>query len=157
MKTIYFIRHGIAKDGDDDKIRPLSEKGILKTQKVADRLSQQGVRFDLMLFSPLLRAKQSARILANLADRAEECDHLSPEGQLTQWLEEFKSIEFDSLALVGHQPNLTDWAEQMVWGYVQNKLILKKAGIIGIEIPTLSESVGRGILFLLTSPMWLLD
>jgi phosphohistidine phosphatase len=156
MKKIYFIRHGIAEPGENDIIRPLTKEGIVKTTKVAQRLAQQGIKFDLMLFSPLVRASQTAQILANLAEQIEQCEHLSPDGQFSQWLQEFSEKDFETLALVGHQPNLTNWAEQMIWGTIQNKLILKKAGIIGIEIPTLSEGAGRGSLFLLTSPKWLL-
>ena len=156
MKKIYFIRHGIAEQGENDIIRPLTKEGIVKTTKVAQRLAQQGIKFDLMLFSPLVRASQTAQILANLAEQIEQCEHLSPDGQFSQWLQAFSEKDFETLALVGHQPNLTNWAEQMIWGTIQNKLILKKAGIIGIEIPTLSEGAGRGSLFLLTSPKWLL-
>jgi phosphohistidine phosphatase len=56
---------------------------------------------------------------------------------------------------VGHQPDLTDWAEQLIWGEIREKLILKKAGIIGLSVPPLASPLGQCQLFLLTSPKWL--
>jgi len=58
--------------------------------------------------------------------------------------------------LVGHQPNLGNWAEMLVWGTIKNKIIVKKAGIIGLSIPDQEMPIGNSELFLLTSPKWLL-
>jgi phosphohistidine phosphatase len=55
---------------------------------------------------------------------------------------------------VGHQPDLTDWAEQLIWGEIKEKLILKKAGIIGLSVPPIASPLGHSQLFLLTSPKW---
>jgi len=157
---IYLIRHGIAAEATDyekDEIRPLTEKGRLKTQKVAERLAQLEVKIDLLLTSPLVRAKQTTEILLPLANKVEESEYLAPEGTLLEWLKQFQpSQKIQTLALVGHQPNLGNWAEQLVWGSSQEKLNLKKAGIIGVEIPVLDVNLGRGTLFLLVSPKWLL-
>jgi phosphohistidine phosphatase len=130
--------------------------GRLKTIKVADRLTQLGVKFDLLLTSPLLRAKETAAIFSSLADQIQETAHLAPEGRIEDWLQEFQPNGIKALALVGHQPNLGNWAEQLVWGSCQEKISLKKAGIIGVEVPTTDKSMGTGSLFLLVSPKWLL-
>ena len=155
---IYLIRHGIAVEAteyEDDRIRPLTEKGRSKTKQVAERLAQLEVKFDLLLTSPLVRAKQTTEILAPLANKVEESLYLAPEGKLSDWLKQFQpSQKIQTLALVGHQPDLGTWAEQMVWGKDGEKLILKKAGIIGIELPIIE--LGQGNLFLLASPKWLL-
>jgi len=60
------------------------------------------------------------------------------------------------LALVGHQPDLGNWAETLVWGYAKEKLVLKKAGVIGINIPDTGSPIGKSELFLLTSPKWVI-
>ena len=158
---IYLIRHGIAAEAieyAEDKDRPLIERGRTKTEKVAERLVQLEIKFDLLLTSPFLRAKQTADILkkAGLANKITELEHLSPEGNLSDWLQELPETR-ETIALVGHQPNLGNWAEQLVWGTVGEKLMLKKAGIIGVQIPSLSEEPsGKGELFLLVSPKWML-
>lgn len=66
---LYLIRHGIAAERGTypkDEERPLTEKGRAKTQKVAQRLYALGLRFDFILTSPLVRARQTAEILKKL-------------------------------------------------------------------------------------------
>ena len=60
------------------------------------------------------------------------------------------------LALVGHQPDLSHWAEYLVFGAPQDKIVLKKAGIIGVSLPVLTSQPGQGQLLLVTAPRWLL-
>jgi len=57
--------------------------------------------------------------------------------------------------LVGHQPDLTNWTELLIWGEIQGKLILKKAGIIGLDLLDLSNPIGTSELFLLAGPKWI--
>ncbi len=160
---LYFIRHGIAEDTseyEDDRMRPLTDKGRIKTEKVAQRLVQLEIKFDLILTSPLIRAKQTAKILhrAGLSSILEESHHLAPEGSLQNWLKSHYPASIQTIALVGHQPNLANWAEQLIWGSPQDKLILKKAGIIGVELPSIEETLlNKGELFLLVSPKWILE
>lgn len=163
---LYLIRHGIAADSEgytNDQERPLTEIGLKKTRKVAKQLCERGLRFPLILTSPLVRAKETALILrdAGLGSQVEEFADLAPEGDIQTWVSWFeqhwqKSNGEGSLALVGHQPDLGKWAETLVWGQAQEKIILKKAGVIGLNIPHNGELVGRGELFLLISPKWLI-
>lgn len=157
---IFLIRHGIAADPADyqeDRLRPLTADGKLKTVRIAKRLCELDIRFDLILTSPFLRAKQTSDILASLAQDVRMTENLAPYGTLEDFLKEIQStVKVETLALVGHQPNLGNWAEQMVWGSTQEKLTLKKAGIIGIEKPMTEDCMGDGKLFLLVSPKWIL-
>jgi|ERR671933_92521 phosphohistidine phosphatase len=163
---LYLIRHGIAalrEDYANDEERPLTKKGRDKTVKVAKQLHERDLRFDLILTSPLVRARETAAILqdAGLASKVEEFTALTPDGDIyawVSWLEErsHRAISDKCLALVGHQPNLGNWAETLVWGYAKEKLVLKKAGVIGINIPDTGSPIGQSELFLLTSPKWLI-
>lgn len=162
---IYFIRHGIAAERAEytqDEIRPLTEQGKEKTIKVAQRLQRIGLNFDLMLTSPLVRARTTAEILqkAGLTKQILEYPPLAPGGDFDSWVSWLLNSEYNqrqsNLALVGHQPDLGNWAEMLVWGSAQEKLELKKAGVIGLELPENGSPVGNSILFLLTSPKWLL-
>lgn len=163
---LYLIRHGIASLREDyakDEERPLTDKGRQKTAQVAKQLHDRGLRFDLILTSPLLRAKETAVILqkAGLASNVEEFTPLAPDGDIEAWVSWLKQrwqtdTSDKSLALVGHQPDLGNWAETLVWGEAQKKLILKKAGVIGIKIPDTQSPIGQSELFLLTSPRWFL-
>ena len=160
---IYLIRHGIAAERGtytNDRERPLVAKGINKTQKVAEKLQSIGIEFDLILSSPLVRAFQTAEILlkAGLSSTLDTFTPLEPGGNIKdwlQWLQEMRSQNsLNQLALVGHQPDLGNWAEMLVWGSIRNQVIVKKAGIVGLRLPDSKEIVGHSELFLLTSPKW---
>lgn len=160
---LYLIRHGIAVERGiyaHDAERPLTDKGRQKTRKVAQRLYDIGVRFDLILTSPLLRASQTTEILQNvgLTKQVEESSHLAPGGNIQDWLNwlsQWRNSDSEKyLALVGHQPNLGNWAELFVWGEITGQIIVKKAGVIGINLPNTGKPIGNSELFLLTSPKY---
>ncbi|MGB3294191.1 MAG: phosphohistidine phosphatase SixA [Phormidesmis sp.] len=165
----YFIRHGIAVDRNGeraDEARFLTPKGIAKTQQVAQRLLDQGLQFDTLLTSPLVRAQQTAEILhsAGLSAQIEEFLPLSPDGELSDWLlwlEKWQLARPDehSMALVGHEPDLSQWAQRLVTGSnsppQSRSWILKKAGVIGLQVPAASHAIGRSQLFWLSPPRFL--
>jgi phosphohistidine phosphatase len=159
---LYCIRHGIAGqfgDYQDDSQRPLTKPGQEKTQRVAKRLHQLGIEFEVILSSPYLRAWQTAEILqaTGLSDRLESMEFLQPGGALERllaWLGTWR--QSGAVAIVGHEPNLSTTAEHLVWGEAKNRLMLKKAGVIGLEVPYSGQLVGECDLFWLVSPRLLL-
>jgi phosphohistidine phosphatase len=162
---LYFIRHGIAEDRSEDLPdgdRRLTAKGIDKTHRIAQRLQHIGIEFDLILSSPLTRAQQTAQLLLErgLSPHLETFSPLAPATDIAAGLEqlitEYGQRSNRCLALVGHQPDLSHWAEYLVFGTPQDKIVLKKAGIIGVSLPALSAQPGQGQLFLVTAPRWLL-
>ncbi|MES1021595.1 phosphohistidine phosphatase SixA [Gloeocapsa sp. BRSZ] len=161
---IYLIRHGIAQEreiGIPDEARSLTLKGQDKTRQVAGRLYDLGVRFDVILTSPLVRSRQTAAILHEykLSRDIAESAHLAPNGSIYDWLDWLKAQPYPQqtqLALIGHQPNLGQWAEILVWGEDRARLILKKAGIIGLALPETDSPIGQAQLFWLTPPKFLL-
>lgn len=161
---VYLIRHGIAADPDAyerDQDRPLTSKGRAKTKAVARQLQALNLAFDEILTSPLVRARQTAEILlkANLASHLTIDETLAPMGSFTDWLKWLKPWQESRsgvLALVGHEPDLSQWAELLILGDVQGVIQLKKAGIIGIEIPDDIDPLGNSILFWLTPPRLLI-
>lgn len=162
---LYLIRHGIAADKADynnDEERPLTEEGRKKTKSVAQQIRQRKLHFDLILTSPLVRARETAKILQDigLSSQVEEFSPLAPDGNIEEWvswLQKRRQTTHDqSIALVGHQPDLGNWAEVLIWGKAQEKLNLKKAGIIGLNLKETSTPLNQSQLFLLTSPKWLL-
>lgn len=161
---VYLIRHGIAAQRGtyaNDEQRPLVDRGILKTTKVAECLLATGVKFDLILTSPLIRAFQTADILkgAGLSKKIEIFAPLKPDGDLKQWLSWLQQWQLDypdgKIALVGHQPDLGNWAEMLLWGTIKEQIVIKKAGIVGLKLPSIGTPISRSTLFLLTSPKWM--
>lgn len=158
---LYLIRHGLAgtRDPDrDDRLRPLTSAGIRRTRAVARHLARAGLRFDLLLTSPFDRAHQTAVILRKLglAKRVEEAGPLRPGGDLRALLALIGERGARRVALVGHEPDLSEWAERLVWGSVRHRLLLKKAGIIGLTLPSRGTPIGGSRLFLLLPPRLLL-
>lgn len=158
---LYLIRHGIAvesrSDVEDEK-RSLTEVGRQKTHQVAKRLYELGLQFDFILTSPLVRSRQTAEILYNsgLSRQLKESSHLAPGGNIYAWLKSLEQWEqLETMALIGHQPDLGHWAEILIWGQARDKISLKKAGIIGLTLPATGSSVGYSQLFWLTPPKFL--
>jgi phosphohistidine phosphatase len=163
MSTFNLIRHGLAgQHGDypDDTQRPLTDEGKRKTRQVAKRLHELDVQFDLILTSPLVRARQTAEILkeAGLGKHLEEAAYLAPGGDMQtwlDWLEGWRDAD-KSLALVGHEPALSTWTELLIWGETRGKIVLKKAGTIGLMVPLSGKTIANCQLFWLTPPKFAL-
>ena len=66
---LYIVRHAIAADrGEqwpDDTKRPLTEEGINRFKEAVEGLAWLGVEIDEIFTSPLVRAKQTATLLAD--------------------------------------------------------------------------------------------
>ena len=160
---LYLIRHGIAQERDfalKDDDRTLTKVGQNKTEEVAKRLYNLGLRFDLILTSPLVRAHQTAEIFTQtqLSSQLQVSTDLAPNGNIHAWLNWLEQQNYPpniKLALIGHQPNLGEWASMLVWGEANDGLILKKAGIIGLNLPTMRSPIGQSQMFLLTPPKFL--
>jgi phosphohistidine phosphatase len=162
---VYLIRHGIAAEKGtytDDEQRPLIKKGQDKTTQVAERLVSVGLKFDLLFSSPLVRAYQTAEILqqAGLAQTIETFAPLKPDGAIDEWVEWLQQYQLEhgdaKIALVGHQPDLGNWAEMLLWGAIKGQIEVKKAGAIGLKIPQIGTPIARSTLFLHVSPKWLI-
>ncbi len=167
MTQLYLIRHGIAVDRGSyptDAERPLTPEGDRKTRKVAKQLAKLDIRFDILFTSPLVRARQTAVILQErgLVRELQETSTLAPDGDIHQWLDELSLLRPSQkgdracFGLVGHQPDLGNWTQMLVWGEAGDRIVLKKAGIIGLTLPKSGSPIGGSLLFWLTPPKFLL-
>ncbi len=164
MIEIYLIRHGLAGQfGDfaDDSLRPLSEIGVKKTTKIAQRLKELGLQFDVILTSPYARSMETAIILQSigLSETLETLDDLKPAGDIEFLIEQLQNIRerIQSVAIVGHEPDLSRLAAQLTFGQNCENLVLKKAGVVGLSAPVDGDLTGQCQLFWLTPPRLLLD
>lgn len=120
---LYIIRHGeaeeIGKNGVyRDEERRLTEKGKQAAQKIGAYLKSKKHRPNLMLHSPLVRAVQTAEILAaKLECEKKSVNELSTDFGVRAYMEvlsHHKDIE--SLAIVAHQPTLTKLISLLISG-----------------------------------------
>src|SRR5437867_5348215 len=118
---LYLIRHGVAEArGDawpDDAKRPLTEEGMSRMHRAVRGLARFGVSIDLILTSPLVRARQTAEIVAaGLEPRptALNVDALTPAGTFTSLAGELdKHARRTRIALGGHVPNIGETAARL--------------------------------------------
>jgi phosphohistidine phosphatase len=147
--AIYFIRHGLAGQfGDvaDDARRPLTAAGIAKVEQVAQRLPAFDVQLDRILTSPYDRAAQTAAIIHQQYPHAqlETIADLAPDGDFMPLYDRLNQHDrTQSIAIVGHEPNLSAIAEQLIWGTVTSRIILKKTGIIRLDAPASGPLLGQ--------------
>jgi phosphohistidine phosphatase len=165
---LYLIRHGIAEDLAlqnldliaSDEARSLTQIGRQKMAQVAEHIYKSELKFNLIMTSPLVRARQTADILidARLSNQLEISLDLAPAGNLQYWLTNWESRSpnksFTTIALVGHEPNLSEWAELLIFGNIYHRLILKKGGIIGLKFPTDKIEIGTAQLYCLIPPKY---
>jgi len=111
---LLIIRHAIAFERDrdrwaDDAARPLSPAGIRRSHKAAAGLKELCKVPDRLLTSPLIRARQTAKILTEVAGwpRAEMAPELKPGEGAAAVLAVLAKDRSKRLAIVGHQPDLS--------------------------------------------------
>ena len=144
---VYIVRHGIAapsRPGVADRNRELTEKGIAKMRKAAAGLAAIEAIPDVILSSPLTRARQTADILmAAFGGRPafQVAPALAPPGDRTELYKEIRTHEVhDSVMLVGHEPSLSALAGEILSGSPGCFLDLKKGGACAIGIAKMSPA-----------------
>lgn len=160
MKLL-LIRHGLAEDperfrlaGGNDAERPLTELGIRRLRKGANRLRALMPTLDVLVSSRLLRARESADIVARAYGYGEvqTLDGLAPEDPPTMLLAWLAAQPAGAtVALVGHQPHLGRLAGLLLCGEARPCIGLRKGGAALIEFAGIAET-GSGVLgWLLTA------
>jgi phosphohistidine phosphatase len=159
---LYLIRHADAmalgeNNVQADEDRPLSVAGQQQAKDVASGLQKKGVALQLILTSPLLRARQTAEgILKAWSGHAPEikvCNELSPGKKPRKLAKMLKELENQPVALVGHEPDLSSWAAWLI-GSRKAQLALAKAGVAHITCED-GPCKGGGTLLQLLTPDWL--
>jgi len=157
---IHVLRHGIAvvrndQDVENDSGRQLTPKGKRQLRQTAAAMKKMGLRFDLILSSPYLRAKQTAEIVAEslkLKKRLNFSDALVPDGSpknLIRQLNEIKPAP-ENVLLVGHEPYLSCLISLLTTGGMDLTIDFKKGGLCKLEIEKLSHDRCATLVWLLT-------
>ncbi|TMA24626.1 MAG: phosphohistidine phosphatase SixA [Deltaproteobacteria bacterium] len=148
---IYLVRHGIAVDPAekgtlDDDARPLTGKGRRRFRRLARAFAQLGEKLDFIFTSPLVRAVQTAEILAG-ALKFEEVgvlDELRPEAGVGKLLAETARRVKDeqSVALVGHDPQMTQLVIALAGLPKEDaeRVDFKKGSIVRIDVGELPSA-----------------
>jgi phosphohistidine phosphatase len=141
---LYIVRHAIAAergpDWPDDDKRPLTEKGIARFKESVAGLTWLDVVLDEIFTSPLVRAKQTADLLA--ADISGKppvklLPALAPghasEDVMTQLA---KNARRRRIAVVGHEPGLGELAAYLLGA--RRPLPFRKGGVCRVDLQGLT-------------------
>jgi len=157
---LFLLRHGLAVERgtrgfEDDATRPLTPKGRRQLRKIAAAMKKLEPDFDLILSSPLVRAKQTAEIVAaglKLKKRLKFSNALAPGGAapiLMRQLGREKPVP-GKILLVGHEPDLSRLISLLVTGGPLLQLDFKKGGLCKLEAAKLSAGKCATLAWLLT-------
>ena len=158
--NLYLLRHGLAvepgtpgyaKDAD----RPLTPKGERKLIKIASAMKALELQFDRVLFSPYVRARGTAVIIAKelgLEKKLEKCDALTPGGSLREVIETLKRLSppRENVMLVGHEPSMSELAALLISGETNVSITMKKGGLCMLTAETLRPGRCASLEWLLT-------
>jgi phosphohistidine phosphatase len=118
---LYLMQHGEARSREEDPDRPLTDSGRATVEHVARRAAGLGLRLDAIQHSGILRARQTAEILADqlgAPGRVQEragLTPLDPVAPVADWLLG-QAAEATAVALVSHLPFLDHLASRLVAG-----------------------------------------
>jgi len=158
--NLFLLRHGLAVERDEihfasDHLRPLTAKGKIQLRKIVAAMRAMELNFDVILSSPLVRARQTAEIVAadlKLKKRLDFADELKPGGDAKKLVKKIiglKKAPVNAL-LVGHEPDLGELISLFVTGKTGAGFTLKKAGLAKLEIENLSAGKCATLAWLLT-------
>ena len=132
---IYILRHGIAVERGTpgykkDSERPLTKEGEEKMHQIADAMLAMGLKFDLILSSPYVRAADTAQIVAShLDEEVTFTDFLIPDGNPLELIREINDVRVQRVLLVGHEPDLSGLISILISGGSDAAIELKKGGL----------------------------
>jgi phosphohistidine phosphatase len=145
---LYFLRHGAAVEPEnwegEDAGRPLTNAGRLQVELVGQAMAKLAPGFGAILTSPLVRAKQTAEIVArgmHAIDQLTKEPLLSP-GFGSQELSEILRARGSDhpILLVGHEPDFGDAIGQLIGGA---RIVIKKAGLARVDLSSVQPLAGE--------------
>lgn len=153
---LLILRHGQAGTRSHslaDHKRPLTSQGRQEVEDLSQGLKSLAIKFDAIFTSPLVRAKQTAEIVAKsmkFSGKIQVIDSLKPEGNKLEFYSLLSKLKQDSkILVVGHEPYLSDMISEAI-SESGCKINLKKAGLAKIKILSTLPKIKGDLRWLLT-------
>jgi phosphohistidine phosphatase len=145
---LYFVRHGLAAERESwsgaDYLRPLTEEGRAKVEESAQTLAKLELGVQLIVTSPLVRAEQTARIIAarlGLRGSLVEDERLAPgfdRARLAELVAAHPQAQVTML--VGHEPDFSDTISDLIGG---GRVVCKKGSLARVDVADRSTLEGQ--------------
>jgi phosphohistidine phosphatase len=157
---LYLIRHAEAvqreDSGTDDEERPLTPAGEDQAKALGSGLRRRDVQLNMLLTSPLVRARQTAEGLLQAwpapVPQLQVIDELAPNVRRKKLAKFLMALEAESVGLVGHMPDLGEFAAWLL-GSRKVHMGLAKAGVALVRCDG-SPIKGNGTLIWMVTPEW---
>ncbi|MHB8601985.1 MAG: phosphohistidine phosphatase SixA [Nitrosotalea sp.] len=153
---LLILRHGEAgrrSPSPGDSKRALTDGGKQEIADLSNGLKSLEVKLDGIFTSPLLRAKQTAEIVAKslkYKGKIEELDSLKPEGSKLEFYSSLSKLKQDAVVLVvGHEPYLSEMIGEAI-SQSGCRINLKKAGLARIKVISTLPKIKGELRWLLT-------
>jgi phosphohistidine phosphatase len=154
---LYVMRHGPAEDDSPtgrDADRALTGSGRERVRAVANALVRQGEAPLAILSSPLVRAVQTAEIVAALAKLegpVEMRREMAPGGDAVALMGEIVTAKRKRVMVVGHEPDLSMLVERLVGRGPGAGM--QKAMVVGVKLSPAHDGDAKWV----ASPRFVLD
>ncbi len=150
---MYLVRHGDAIDQMDpavtsDGMRWLTDEGREETRWLAEIMRNLGVKPQLMLSSPLVRARQTGEIIAEVLGFTGEIqltDDLIYGGAFSGILQTIANHGVPKqVILTGHMPSMGELAGWLAWNTRTSALRMRTAQVCRVDMPDDRLAPGEG-------------
>ena len=153
---LYLVRHAIAaergSEWPDDTKRPLTERGVSGFKEGVKGLRRLDVTIDEIFTSPLVRARQTAELLAAGVEGkppVKLLDALAPGHTSSSIMANLAKVaKRRRIALVGHEPELGELAAYLIGA--GRALPFKKGGICRIDVGSLTSKRAASLVWFVT-------
>ena len=158
--NLYLMRHGLAVDRgtpgcDSDRERSLTSRGERKIRRIAEALPGLDFAPEVILSSPLVRARQTAEVVARemkSKPKTELTEHLAPGGSVKEVIALVQGLPGSpqEILLVGHEPDLGRLASVLLTGGEELMVLFKKGGLAKLVAERLKAGRCAALEWLLT-------
>lgn len=155
---IFILRHGKAEERSpnitSDSKRSLTEVGKKELVEIARGMKNLDIEFDLIISSPLNRAKETADIISEKLYKKKKItiwDELKPESDILDTHKKLAKLPPDAkILLVGHEPHLTNLISSIISSESSVAINLKKGGFASIRANSLQSRIEGSLRSILT-------
>jgi phosphohistidine phosphatase len=112
--NLFLIRHSISEKANPPKKdfeRELTSGGVELIRNAANGWKKIVPSFDLIIYSPYLRAEQTAKIICdvyNIPDKLSKENNIAAGCSTGMLIDTLSIYDFENIAVVGHQPDLSN-------------------------------------------------
>lgn len=125
---VFLVRHAEAAPGEPDELRSLTGAGRAAARALGKRLA--GEQPTAVVSSPLLRARETADLIARACKLDATTDERLAPGATTDTLREATAAKGDTVVAVGHQPDCSE----IVFALTERDVSFPPAGVAELEL-----------------------